>query len=403
MHRCSATRITLIRESFAGSIPVNALTVAAHLALNASGSGRAGGVIMRQSKLSNASSIAKRGRRASPFGEFWPAFGILFAIVAAEIVAAGLIGHRFLGDPPSNVLQLADVTLGVSGWFIIPFAWLGLVAVTLTRKKAEQPTMKLWRIIRLNRDWLLRGFLLAVIHIPLGRAFATFKTSIPLIHPFDWDPAFAALDQGLFGTDVWRLTHAFIGDLGTVAIDRIYALWGTYLILLAGWISFTRNRAVQIKAALAFNLCWLLLGSVLATYFASVGPCFYDAVYGADRFAPLMDGLDRVDREHLLLAFKAMSFLSESPETAKLGGGISAMPSMHVSMATLGVAAAFAMGARRWVKLLAIGFVLLILIGSVHLGWHYAVDGLASIPLTAAIWYGSSLLVDKTRAARIRD
>lgn len=332
-----------------------------------------------------------------PFGDFAFAFCLLFAAVACELIAAALVGQRFLGEPRWQVFRIGDVTLGLSGWFLIPLAWLGLVAIALAKRKADRPTVALMRTIRLNRDWLVRGLLLSVIHIPLGRAFATFKASIPLIRPFDWDPVFADLDHLLFGRDAWLLTHALIGGWGTIAIDRVYALWGTYLVLLAGWISFTRNRPLQIKAALAFNLCWVVNGAVLATYFASAGPCFFELFHGSDRFAPLMAELAQVHDRQPLLAFRAMDYLTQNAGTAKLGVGISAMPSMHVSMAALGVILAFAARSHWAIKLLAVMFALVIFVGSIHLGWHYAVDGLASAAITVVVWSACSTFVERTR------
>jgi hypothetical protein len=64
--------------------------------------------------------------------------------------------------------------------------------------------------------------------------------------------------------------------------------------------------------------------------------------------------------------------------------GISAMPSVHVAVAVL-----FALLGWRisswlgWIFSLYAG---VILIGSVHLGWHYAVDGYLSIAGALAIW-----------------
>jgi hypothetical protein len=68
----------------------------------------------------------------------------------------------------------------------------------------------------------------------------------------------------------------------------------------------------------------------------------------------------------------------------RLGGGISAAPSMHVAMAWLYVLTTW-----RWWKPLAIpaiGFFAVIWVGSVFLGYHYAVDGLISIAGVSIIW-----------------
>ena len=65
------------------------------------------------------------------------------------------------------------------------------------------------------------------------------------------------------------------------------------------------------------------------------------------------------------------------------------MPSMHVSIATI-----IALLLRR-LRLACIGwmFLALICIGSVHLGWHNAVDAIVSVVGTLAIWKAVSQLL----------
>jgi hypothetical protein len=71
--------------------------------------------------------------------------------------------------------------------------------------------------------------------------------------------------------------------------------------------------------------------------------------------------------------------------TYDFGSGISAMPSIHVSAAVL-----FALLGWRVDRRLGIGFTIfaiVIMIGSVHLAWHYAIDGYLSAALTLVIWW----------------
>jgi membrane-associated phospholipid phosphatase len=65
-------------------------------------------------------------------------------------------------------------------------------------------------------------------------------------------------------------------------------------------------------------------------------------------------------------------------------GGISAMPSIHVAMAT--VFALVAWKTNVAFGILFVAYVVAIQIGSVILGWHYAVDGYVSMILTLALW-----------------
>lgn len=75
------------------------------------------------------------------------------------------------------------------------------------------------------------------------------------------------------------------------------------------------------------------------------------------------------------------------------GGGISAMPSMHVSVATLIALAGYSW--QRWIGLALTPFVVVIWIGSIHLGWHYALDGIVAAIMTLLIWALSGNVVKK--------
>jgi membrane-associated phospholipid phosphatase len=65
-------------------------------------------------------------------------------------------------------------------------------------------------------------------------------------------------------------------------------------------------------------------------------------------------------------------------------GGVSAMPSVHVAMATL--IAIVAKAQNRTAGLLLTIFAGLTMLGSVVLGWHYAIDGYLGIAMALAIW-----------------
>jgi membrane-associated phospholipid phosphatase len=71
--------------------------------------------------------------------------------------------------------------------------------------------------------------------------------------------------------------------------------------------------------------------------------------------------------------------------------GISAMPSLHVTVAVL----LMLLGWRtnRWLGAAMSVFAGLVVIGSIHLAWHYAVDGIAGAGLAVFFWWAAALLV----------
>ncbi|TIW00845.1 MAG: hypothetical protein E5V77_09165, partial [Mesorhizobium sp.] len=120
--------------------------------------------------------------------------------------------------------------------------------------------------------------------------------------------------------------------------------------------------------------------------FASVGPAFVSPFYSDSTFSPLMDYLRTTNITYPVLALDTQNYLlaDASLDGPRLGSGISAFPSVHVAVATLNAIYLWRFGrVLRWVGLI---FLLCIQLGSVHLAWHYAVDGYASMLLTLAIW-----------------
>ena len=122
----------------------------------------------------------------------------------------------------------------------------------------------------------------------------------------------------------------------------------------------------------------------LATLFASVGPVYYAAFgYGPD-FTPLMDTLRGFNEISPVWALDVQEMLLHGYMNDGPLKGISAMPSMHVASTVTMTIYAFTVS--RVIGWMMVGFATLILMGSVQLGWHYAIDGYLSIALSLACW-----------------
>src|SRR5262249_19565391 len=231
-----------------------------------------------------------------------------------------------------------------------------------------------------------------VLFFPIMAAtFSYFKTAIPAFQPFTWDARFAAWDRFLHGGyDPWRLLQPIVGHpFVTALLSDGYRVWFgvTYCLLL--WIMIdTRRPRLRMRYLLTFALSWILLGNMAATLLSSAGPAFFGRVTGlADPFVPLIDYLREANKVAIVPAVEIQEMLwtwYKNGDTI-VGAGISAMPSLHVGIAfsffLLGQAISRPLG------LLGPPYAAIILISSVHLGWHYAVDGYAAIVGTWIIWF----------------
>ena len=127
-----------------------------------------------------------------------------------------------------------------------------------------------------------------------------------------------------------------------------------------------------------------MLGNLLALALPSAGPCYYEVFFGEATFRPLIERLDAIGNLH---ALPLQNYLLASRGVESIGSGISAMPSVHVAMTTLLVLMAHDRFGWRWPTWLALAYHLAIFVGSVHLAWHYAADGLVSMVLVPLLWF----------------
>jgi hypothetical protein len=217
--------------------------------------------------------------------------------------------------------------------------------------------------------------------------FSAMKSGVAMFNPYSWDGIFITLDRQIHGDDAWRILQPLIGyPIITSVLSGFYHVWLILLYVITFYFLVHKHSELRQRFFLSYFLCWSIIGVGLAIAFASVGPCFVEPIVGRDDFAPLMQYLHQADRSFPVLVLDVQDMLLAKYENRNsgLGSGISAMPSMHVSMAML-----FFLAFRHVSKtaaLLSGAFFVIIFVGSVHLAYHYAVDGYVSIIVTAIIW-----------------
>lgn len=321
-------------------------------------------------------------RRDAAFHLFIAGYSILGWVLG---IAAG-VPHKFVPLAYVGALSaLLAVVIGVGLHALVsgaPFAAIGTAI-----RQATSP------------EKLAALALFANLCVFMG-VFSSIKTMLPDLVPFFADPMLAELDRLLHGQDAWRYSAAWLAPGLTRVLEPLYfGLWGVLLpgsVLAA--LLVPRLERVRQQYLWTMLAVWTLLGNVVAAAAMSAGPVYYELVGGDTRFAGLVDYVAR----HSTAQQWSQAYLwqSHASGTAGAGSGISAFPSLHVANAMLFVL--LAAKVNRWLFAVAVLFCGLILVGSVHLGWHYAVDGYFSIGATVLIWWGVGGLLRQARAARQR-
>lgn len=334
----------------------------------------------------------------------------LLAVVGTYIVTC-LAVQAVTGHPDLAPINDSTVAVGWRYLFVAAGLPLGyhLIHFVLRRlRRSDDPRrgslIEEWTDYRSRHFSIHRalGLLIACLSLAaLLSTFWAFKKVLPAFSPFAWDPSLMRLDRAVhFGTDPWALLHPLLGRPAvTFVLDRLYYLWFIFIPLMIAWMGWTRDRRLRMQFLLTYALCWILLGTVLAYWLSSAGPCYYGLVEGTpDPFAPLMGYLYGLHAQFPVNALHMQEWLWSGYAGLAPSEGISAMPSLHVALAVLYPLVGFRVN--RWLGAAFVLYAFVILLGSVHLGWHYAVDGYVSAIAVIAIWklVGYSLGREASRA-----
>ena len=350
--------------------------------------------IQSLSRPDRLAELALRGRRVLRL-HAWFLAGI------ALYVAAGQVIPRLWGLEDFIRVSLYRETLPMLlALYLVCFVLGHLLYVLLILRPAS-PVARILQDYRerfLTFERLAGAALMILLVQLLFSVFTSFKVMIPRFLPFSWDADFERWDRALhFGFAPWELLQPVIGSPWiTEIISFNYQVWFFVLNGLMFWMAFSlRDRRLRMQFFLASLLIWSLLGNLLATLLSSAGPCYYPLVTGAaDPYVPLFDYLRALSQEHYLpqLALQELLWNDYQAGGVLQARGISAMPSMHVASAFLLLLLGWRLGrAAGWLLTIFFG---LILVGSVHLGWHYALDGYLAIPLTWLLWHLAGRLLD---------
>jgi hypothetical protein len=344
--------------------------------------------------LTQDRSPALRGATlAAPRARWVSELPILATAIALFAVCIALLAAKGVSPTLDGVL----VNLRLFALFIVVIAAVD-AGRTLLAERPESPVDHL-RARYFNpgaRRVMAAGAPMLAIAIVLLPFFSKMKAAIPLFNDYTWDNAFIAWDRAIFfGFDAWQVLQPVLGyPVVTAFLALLYQLW--FLLLYPGILFFAFARidhGVRRQFFLTYVLSWTVIGGLMATLLASVGPCFVGPMLGDPRFDAQMAYLNAANETVPVMTLRVQAMLLEwfAASEDGLGSGITAMPSMHCAIAFLYWIAVRRISAR-WGAFFAVFFVITWL-SSVHLAYHYAVDGLVSLVAVAALWQASGAAI----------
>lgn len=290
-------------------------------------------------------------------------------LTALMIVLAAAISWS-TGVDGSKVFPPYFLSWSVLGIMSVP-VWALVKVAKMAAMNADEPTREILR--DLSRPIQL-SFLSGVIFPIFLGGYTWAKYSIALTVGFKWERIWADADYFIFGTDAWVVAHTIIPPWLAHYLTYFYAVvWGLVFVFSGVLVAAFSTKRFAATFFTSMMLSWLFGGIILAYSISAAGPVFANLVDPSIglRFEPLRAELHRIlPADDMVLRTQRYLASGLGSQVALKGGGISAMPSMHVATATVLVLAAWK---TRWL-LFALVFLLLTFIGSIYLGYHYAVD-----------------------------
>lgn len=247
-------------------------------------------------------------------------------------------------------------------------------------------------------DRIWPGLIGAAVYYAIGIMIAVGKSLIPYVSEYHLDPALAELDRAIHGNvypDRILVPLVLRFDLYDF-FNFTYLLWFHVKFgAIACALFCDGDVSRRMRFLWASLILWLGAGILGAMALSSVGPIYYGIFYPEleNPYAGLLQTLRDVHSTTELNVMKVAGILLEFARNDQVVdlNGISAMPSMHVAIVSLITCYAFSWSRRAGI--LCALYTLLIMLGSVILGWHYAVDGYVAVILAVAVWFVTGLFV----------
>lgn len=290
---------------------------------------------------------------------------------ALSVVLANAFGFRI----DYSIVFHLEYDLTMILMVVVSFALIGVFTAVLQRIKGEDDRLfgKVWRHTMFSK-YLTLQHLYDLLHILIALKlvlliYCNIKQAIPRINPDITDDLLLRIDVMLhFGINPMQ---ALVGLLSNTTvsklIDMLYVLW--YVIKAPVLVLFIvlPNRKLSERFFSAYFLLWML-GGLAAILAPSLGPVYV--------YQEWFDGITKPIASHLqaqLLMHYLQAVNNPDQYRVFIYEGVAAFPSLHVGVVVL--FALFLFRVHRFLGILMWLYAVIVQIGSVFLGWHYAIDG----------------------------
>ena len=222
-----------------------------------------------------------------------------------------------------------------------------------------------------------------------GAHMVTFMWLKPVLNtmvPFSADVMLADIDKALFfGNDPAGITHSLLGTgISAHVLSTFYAAFIVFLPLSLGLaLVFAEKLQFSLFYAAALSINWVL-GA--ATYFLlpALGPIYADPAGFAD-----LPHTEATRLQEMLMTDRVGWLADPVTGTPQ---AIAAFASLHIAMSFTALLAAYMLDLSLWIKRALWAWLVIMLISTVYLGWHYVLDDIAGLAIGAAALVGARLL-----------
>jgi hypothetical protein len=309
------------------------------------------------------------------------------ALVAAPLVAIATVVWALIAcadagiafRDPDNVAAQYVVLVGIGVALLV---WLDVYVRAARRTGTRRPTRAAMGAVRRERWTPSR---MAAVAIALVSFYATYlayrnlKSLIPFLRPGDlFDRELADVDRAIFlGTDPAALLHGVLGTgISAHLLSTFYAAFIVFLPLSLG-VALVFSHRLQVSlfyaAALSFN--WVL-GAASYFLLPALGPIYAFPEWFAD--------LPRTEATRLqqMLLDDRVGFLADPAHGTPQA--IAAFASLHIAMSFTALLMVHLVDVDRRLKRALWAWMVITLVATIYLGWHYVVDDVAGIAIGGA-------------------